>query len=228
MSEIKRIQNEIIRIKRDLQSLKDCMEQPGEDLLPHKTAAHMGRLEQGRERLAAAKKALEKAGGEYTPDEADIRAAALQENLPFMNKLTFEIGGYFGGYSTYTVEAADSRIQGGRFKYIVDGEKSDSILPDPSLIQDPGEPVLLIKTLEDLEDYLKSEHDTEDLKKKIQETVEASYIIGQKMYEGAQQSQGQTGSVPPGFEEMFKAAQQQYGQNPGPQTPPDADYEVVN
>ena len=83
----------------------------------------------------------------------------------------------------------------------------------------------------DLEEYLKTEHDTEDLKKKIQETTETSYIIGQKMYEKANPN-GQAGSVPPGFEEMFKNAQAQYGQTPpnqGPQTPPtDADYEIVN
>ena len=76
----------------------------------------------------------------------------------------------------------------------------------------------------DLEEYIKTEHDVEDLKKKIQETLEASYIIGQKMYENTNQ-QGGAGSVPPGFEEAFKNAQQQYGQQ---QTPPEADYEVVN
>ena len=77
----------------------------------------------------------------------------------------------------------------------------------------------------DLEEYIKTEHNVEDLKKKIQETLEASYIIGQKMYENINQ-QGGAGSVPPGFEEMFKNAQQQYGQQQ--QTPPEADYEVVN
>ena len=82
----------------------------------------------------------------------------------------------------------------------------------------------------DLEEYVKTDHETEDLRKKIQETVEASYIIGQKMYEnansGANSSAG-TGSVPPGFEEMFKNAQKQYGQ-PNNNTATDADYEVVN
>lgn len=76
----------------------------------------------------------------------------------------------------------------------------------------------------DLEEYIKTEHDVEDLKKKIQETLETSYIIGQKMYEGVNSQSGPSG-MPPGFEEMFKNAQQKYGQQ---QTPPEADYEVVN
>lgn len=161
MSEIKRVQEEIIRIKRDMRSLKDRMEQPDEDLRQHKTAAQLDSLARAREQLALAKKALEKAGGEYTPDEADIRASALLENLTFMNKLTFEIGGFFGGYTTYTVEAADSRIQGGLFKYIkyiVDGERSWSSRPDPSFILDPGKPVPPIRTLEDLGGYLREIH----------------------------------------------------------------------
>ena len=83
----------------------------------------------------------------------------------------------------------------------------------------------------DLEEYLKTEHEAEDIKKKIQETTEASYIIGQKMYEKANPN-GQAGSVPHEFEEMFKNAQAQYKQTPpnqGPQTPPtDADYEIVD
>ena len=78
----------------------------------------------------------------------------------------------------------------------------------------------------ELEEYIKTDHDVEDLKKKIQETVEASYIIGQKMYEGVNSQNGGPSGMPPGFEEMFKNAQQQYGQKP--QTPPDADYEIVN
>ena len=87
------------------------------------------------------------------------------------------------------------------------------------------------KAVNDLEDYIKSEHEVEDIKKKIQETAEASYVIGQKMYENTQSSGGQSGpsSVPPGFEGMFNQAQQQYGQNK--KTPPDAtdaDYEVVD
>ena len=80
----------------------------------------------------------------------------------------------------------------------------------------------------DLEEYVKADHETEDLKKKIQETAEASYILGQKMYENANPgANGSAGNVPPEFEEMFKNAQKQYGQSNN-NTPPDADYEVVN
>ncbi len=158
MSEIEQIQKDIARIKRDIQFQKNYMERPGKKLTPTKTSECMYRLIQGRERLAAAKKAFEKAGGVYMHDEAEVRASDFLENLPYLNKLTFEIGGYFGGYCTYSVEAVDSRIQGGLFKYLVDGEKRCSILPDPSLIQDPEKPILMIKTLEDLGDYLQELH----------------------------------------------------------------------
>ncbi len=82
------------------------------------------------------------------------------------------------------------------------------------------------RSVSDLEDYIKTDHSAEELKKKIQETTEASYVIGQKMYEGANNQSGPS-STPPGFEEMFKNAQNQYG-GQRPQSPPDADYEVVN
>ena len=75
-----------------------------------------------------------------------------------------------------------------------------------------------------LEEYIKTDHEVENLKKKIQETLEASYIIGQKMYESA--NAGGT-SAPHGFEEVFKNAQNQYEQKQNTESS-DADYEVIN
>ena len=158
MSEIERINKDIARIKREIRFQKNYMEKPGRDLVPNPKPEYLARLVQGRERLAIAKEALKKAGGEYKPDAEDIRAEELLDNLPFMKKLSFEFGGYFGGYRTYTVEAIDSSLPGGMFKYCIDDEKVGKKLPDPSLIQNPTKTPLVIKNLEDLADYLKEIH----------------------------------------------------------------------
>ncbi len=158
MSEVERINKDIARIKRDIQFQKNYMEKPGRDLAPNPKPKYLARLAQGREQLSAAKEALKKAGGEYKPDSEDLRSAELLDNFPFMKKLSFEIGDYFGGYRTYTVEAIDSRFPGGLFKYCIDDEIIGMILPDPSLLQSPEETLLIIKNLEDLEDYLEEIH----------------------------------------------------------------------
>ncbi len=158
MSELEWLQEQIKQIKREIQFQKNYMEKPGKYLTPTRTGEYMYRLIKGRERLAHAKESLIKAGGEYKPDVEDIRAAELLDNLPFLKKLSFEFGGYFGGYRTYTVEAIDSSLPGGMFKYCIDDEKVGKKLPDPSLIQNPTKPPLVIKNLEDLAYYLKEIH----------------------------------------------------------------------
>ena len=96
--------------KEEIQRIKDRMERPGKQLRPTVTREDLKALRIAREQLAQAKEALLAAGGNYPADEADRRAAELLDNLPCFAKLTFEIGGYFGGYQTHTIE----RIENGR------------------------------------------------------------------------------------------------------------------
>ena len=102
------LKKQIRAIKEEIQRIKDRMEQPGRDLEPTVTKADLKALHMARERLAQAKEALQAAGAHYPADDADRRATELLDNLQYMNKLTFEIGGYFGGYQTYTIERTDS------------------------------------------------------------------------------------------------------------------------
>lgn len=94
--------------KEEIQRIKDRMEQPGRDLKPVVAKEDLDALHSARKRLAQAKEALQAADGHYPEDDADLRAAELLDNLPSFAKLTLEIGGYFGGYQTYTIERSDS------------------------------------------------------------------------------------------------------------------------
>ncbi len=158
MSEAERINKDISRIKREIQVQKNCMEKPGRNLMPNPKPKYLARLVQGRERLAAAKEALRKAGGEYKPDAGDIRASELLENLPFLKKLSFEIGGRFQGYNTYTIEALENDLSG-RLVY-----QSDDYSFDPCRLlyrideECPALPGMMIQTADELADYLRSLH----------------------------------------------------------------------
>ncbi len=104
------LEEQIRVVKKEIQQIKDRMERPGKHLRPTVTKADLKALRIAREQLTQIKETLLAAGGKYPADEADRRAAELLDNLPCFAKLTFEIGGYFGGYQTHTIE----RIENGR------------------------------------------------------------------------------------------------------------------
>ena len=158
MSETERIQKEIASVKRDIQFQKNYMERPNESLTPKRSGKYMYQLIKGRERLASLKNDLKKAGGEYKPDEADIRAAELLDNLLFLERLTFRIGGFCGGHHMYTVKAAYDFVEGGPFYYtFADGSEKLSTT-DPILVSCLNGSTEEIKTLEDLGCYLQDIH----------------------------------------------------------------------
>ena len=59
--------------------------------------------------IERAKQALVEVGGEYTPSLKEQKAIEFNDNIPYINKMEFCIGGYFGGYETKT--------------YTIDGDK---------------------------------------------------------------------------------------------------------
>ena len=114
------IKEQIRAIKKEMRSIMDKMECPGDSLEPIMTRSGHEELRICRERLASAKEALRSAGGIYMPDEEDIRSAELLDNLPFFTKMTFEIGGYFGGYKTYIIEKENASNRDGSSTYYED------------------------------------------------------------------------------------------------------------
>lgn len=60
--------------------------------------------------LERAKQALVEAGGEYMPSASEQKATDFDNNIPYINKIEFCIGGYFGGYETKTYTIVGDKI----------------------------------------------------------------------------------------------------------------------
>jgi len=98
----------IIRgLKQEIGRLKNTMESPDYGV---KTIMHPSedtRLHWTREYLDRAKQAYAEAGGTYTLSKAEERAADFDANMDAICKISFSIGGFFGGYRSYIVELSD-------------------------------------------------------------------------------------------------------------------------
>ena len=53
--------------------------------------------------LDMAKQALEDAGGHYTMSASEIKVEDFNNKLNYMKSFTFEIGGFFGGYTVHSI-----------------------------------------------------------------------------------------------------------------------------
>ena len=95
-------------LKKEIGHLKNTIEHP--DYAPTMCPTESTRLWCSRLYLDRAKQALVEAGGIYTPSQAELKAAAFTENIPFISKVIFSIGGYFGGYETRTFTLKDERL----------------------------------------------------------------------------------------------------------------------
>ncbi len=61
--------------------------------------------------LARAIAAYEETGGTYQPSKAEQRAAAFDAGIPNITKITFTIGGFFGGHETRTITLSEDHLQ---------------------------------------------------------------------------------------------------------------------
>ena len=95
-------------LKKEIGHLKNKIEHP--DYAPTMCPTESTRLWCSRLYLDRAKQALVEVGGTYTPSQAELKAAAFTENIPFISKVIFSIGGYFGGYETRTFTLKDERL----------------------------------------------------------------------------------------------------------------------
>ncbi len=57
--------------------------------------------------MERAKQALAEAGGTYTLPKSEEKVSDFDANMDAICKITFSIGGFFGGYRSYVVELSD-------------------------------------------------------------------------------------------------------------------------
>ena len=91
-------------LKQEIGHLKNTMEGPDYSVEPIMHPSEDTRLHWTREYLERAKQAYAEAGGTYTLSKSEEKAADFNANMDAICKITFSIGGYFGGYRSYVVE----------------------------------------------------------------------------------------------------------------------------
>ena len=95
------ILRKIAGLKREMARLKRTMEHP--DYAPLMCPSEDTRLWCYRLYLERAKEALAEVGSEYKPTAAEQRVIDFDANIENIEKITFNIGGFFEGWTKYTV-----------------------------------------------------------------------------------------------------------------------------
>ena len=96
-------------LKQEIGHLKNMMESPdyAQESVIH--PSEDARLDCMREYLEKAKQqAYAEVGGTYSMSKAEEKAAGFEQNMNSIFKITFGIGGFFGGYRSYVVEISDN------------------------------------------------------------------------------------------------------------------------
>lgn len=94
-------------LKQEIGRLKNTMESPDYGVKPIMHPSEDTCLHWTREYLERAKQAYAETGGTYTLSKSEEKAADFDANMDALCKITFSIGGYFGGYRSYIVELSD-------------------------------------------------------------------------------------------------------------------------
>lgn len=97
------IMSTIRGLKQEIGRLKNTMEHPDYGSEPIMHPSEATRLSCTRDYLNRAKLALAEAGVVYKSSQAELKAQEFENNFPFISKIIFSIGGYFGGHQTRTV-----------------------------------------------------------------------------------------------------------------------------
>ena len=95
-------------LKQEIGYLKNSMENPHYGQEPGMRPSEDTRIHWTREYLDRAKLAYAEAGGTYTMSKSEEKATDFDSNIAFISKITFSIGGFFGGYRSYVVEISDN------------------------------------------------------------------------------------------------------------------------
>lgn len=104
---IEQIMTAMLGLKQEIGRLKNTMESPDYGKEPIMNPGEDTRLHWTREYLERAKQAYTEAGGTYTLSKLEKKVADFDANIDAIYKMTFSIGGFFGGYRSYVVELSD-------------------------------------------------------------------------------------------------------------------------
>ncbi|WP_437130855.1 hypothetical protein [Peptostreptococcus russellii] len=94
-------------LKQEIGRLKNTMESPEYGIKEIVHPSEDTRLHCTREYLERARQAYAEASGTYTLSKSEQKAADFNANIDAICKITFSIGGFFGGYRSYVVELTD-------------------------------------------------------------------------------------------------------------------------
>ena len=122
------IMSAIRGLKQEIGRLKNIVEHPNYELrsmVIHPT--EKVQISMNREYLERAKQALVETVGSYKPSAAEQKSLDFDNSIPYINKIEFSIGGFFGGYETktYTIDIDKVRV-----------DVEHSLIPEPSNIGD--------------------------------------------------------------------------------------------
>ncbi|MDO4474776.1 MAG: hypothetical protein Q4B75_09015 [Eubacteriales bacterium] len=106
----KEIRSAIRGLKNEIRHLKNTMEHPEYSSAPLIHPTEDVRIWCTRMYLERAKQALLEMGATYAPSQAELKSQQFQDNIDYIKKIRFEIGGYFGGYEFYTITIDDEHI----------------------------------------------------------------------------------------------------------------------
>ncbi len=134
----KQLLSAIRGLKNEIGHLKKVMEHPDYKNTPMMHPSEGVRVSCTREYLTRAIQALEEIGGTYQPSKAELKAKEFQDNLEYLSKITFEIGGFFDGITRYVIE-----FQGDKAGFI--SSKFDCILEEKPM--DKEEVIWLLSRL---------------------------------------------------------------------------------
>ncbi len=103
----KQISSAIRRLKNRIGHLKNVMENPNYGTKPMIHPSEDVQISCNRLYLQRAIKALEDIGCPYKYSKAELKSIKFQNDLEYTSKITFEIGGYFQGFTEYKIEITD-------------------------------------------------------------------------------------------------------------------------
>lgn len=97
-------------LKQKMGHLKNTMENPEYGRIPSDKPGEDVILWCTRLYLKKAREALLEAGGTYTPSQSEMRAEDFDNNIPFIQRVTFSIGDFFCDRMTYIVTMTDKHL----------------------------------------------------------------------------------------------------------------------
>jgi hypothetical protein len=99
-------------LKQKIGKLKNVVEHPNYELrllVAHPTEKVQISCNQAY--LERAKDALTEAGGIYIPSAAEQKAMEFNDNIPYIEKIVFSIGGFFNGFETKTFTIDGNKVK---------------------------------------------------------------------------------------------------------------------